>query len=167
VEWLTDGVVTLNPLRAADAEVHLAGEDAELQRWLSGGRSTPEGVAAYLAEVERRWEHGGPVFNFAIRYGHDLQLVGTIDVQLEPDYARPGQANLAYGLYPQWRHRGLASRAVQLALRFLRDRTDAREALIRTDPLNQSSAEVARRTGFVLLTSADGDGSMDHYVRAV
>lgn len=164
---LTDGVVTLDPLRATDASEHLAGEDVELQRWLSGGRSTPEGVAAYLRTVEEHWRSQGPIFHFAIRFGVDLRLTGTIDVQLEQDYTRHGQANLAYGVYPQWRHRGIATRAVNLALRFLRDYTDAEEALIRADPRNQASVEVARRTGFTLVAASDGVGSLDHYERPV
>lgn len=164
---LTDGVVTLDPLRATDAQEHLAGEDVELERWLSGGRSTPESVAAYLSIVEDRWRARGPIFHFAIRFGDDLRLAGTIDVQLEQDYTRPGQANLAYGLYPQWRHRGIATRAVNLALRFLRDHTDVGEALIRTDPRNQASAEVACRAGFTQVAAGNGAGSMDHYERPV
>jgi hypothetical protein len=37
---LTDGVVFLRPLCAEDAAEHLAGEDDEMAKWLSGGRST-------------------------------------------------------------------------------------------------------------------------------
>jgi hypothetical protein len=46
---LTDGVVFLRPLTAEDAAEHLAGEDEEMAKWLSGGRSTLENVQALQA----------------------------------------------------------------------------------------------------------------------
>jgi RimJ/RimL family protein N-acetyltransferase len=94
------------------------------------------------------WLAGGPTFSFAIRSALDDRLAGTIDVQLKPDHAFQGFANLAYGLYAPYRGRGWASRAVELAVRFLLRRDDTTDVLIRVEPANSASIAVANRTGF-------------------
>src|SRR4051794_20594145 len=58
----SDGVVLIRPLAVSDAEVHFAGEDDELVRWLSGGRSTLESNRAFIADTLRMWRAGGPQF---------------------------------------------------------------------------------------------------------
>lgn len=163
---LTDGTVTLTPLGPADYDAHLAGEDAELVRWLSGGPSTPEGLRAYLELCERWWREGGPMHHFGIRV--DAVLTGTMDVQTGQPYLAPAQANLAYGLYPAWRGRGLASRAVELACCYATGLGCA-EAVIRCDPANRPSAAVAHRTGFTFRQRrSEPDGSLlDWYIRAL
>jgi RimJ/RimL family protein N-acetyltransferase len=138
---ITDGVLTLAPLRLADAATHLAGEDAELVRWLNSGPGTLPGVEAYIHGTIAQWAAGGPKLAFGIRV--DGVLAGTIDVNLAlPD------AELAYGLYPEWRGSGFATRAVLLACRYLRDRGDVDRAVISADPRNRASAAVAERAGF-------------------
>jgi RimJ/RimL family protein N-acetyltransferase len=164
---LGDGVVSLDPLRSSDAEEHLRGEDEELQRWLSGGKSTLEGVSTYLRQVDREWQARGPIFHFAVRVEPHRALAGTIDVQFDQPYARSNQVNLAYGIYPEWRRRGFATRAVNLSLQFLREHTDAREALIRSDPGNRASALVAEGTGFTTVPLVSDHGGMIHFERAV
>lgn len=144
----TDDVVTLRPLWQADAAEHLAGQDTEIIRWLSGGPSTLETVRGYIQRAETMWSAGGPIFTFGIRATNREALAGTIDVQLQRPYAAPGQANLAFGLYPAWRGQGLASRAVLLAVCCLREHTEAEQALIRAAPVNTSSCAAARRAGF-------------------
>ena len=106
------------------------------------------------------WENGGPIFTFAIRLKAEDTLIGTLDVQLNQDAYRSDQANLAYGLYPDWRGRGYATRAVSLAVEFLRPVFTVGSALIRVEPANASSAAVAVRAGFSLVTKAaeTGDG---------
>lgn len=157
---ISDGVIVLRPLNTEDAADHLAGEDAELVRWLNGGPGTTETVRRYIEHVEQMWQDGGPVFTFAVRLLAGDTLVGTIDVQLHQDAYRPDQANLAYGLYPAWRGHGFATRAVRLALEFLRPAASVHSALIRADPGNVSSAAVAVRAGFKLVKPAaeNGDG---------
>ncbi|HZA16635.1 MAG TPA: GNAT family N-acetyltransferase [Pseudonocardiaceae bacterium] len=83
-------------------------------------------------------------------HGEPRHARRTIDVQLRQPYATQEQANLAFGLYPAWRGRGLATRAVLLAIRFLHERTNIEQALIRVDPANTASSAVARRAGFRL-----------------
>jgi RimJ/RimL family protein N-acetyltransferase len=163
---LTDGTVTLTPLGPADFDAHLAGEDEELVRWLSGGRATPAGLRDYLARCERWWAEGGPFHNFGIRVGEDLVLAGTVDVQPGQYYLQPGQANLAYGLYPQWRGQGLATRAVILACEYA-TMLGCAEAVIRCEPENARSAAVAVRAGFEFRQRrSEPDGTiLDWHVR--
>ena len=145
---LRDGVVLLRPLTRSDAPDHLAGEDEELVRWLNGGPGTVETVARHIAAAQEMWMAGGPTLSFAIRSALDDRLAGTIDIQMQPDHAPQGFANLAYGLYAPYRGRGWASRAVELAVEFLSRRGGTSDVLIRVDPANRASIAVAKRTGF-------------------
>jgi RimJ/RimL family protein N-acetyltransferase len=166
---LADGVVTLRPLELVDARAHLAGEDEELIRWLNGGPGTPERVEAHVRRCMDSWEAGGPTFTFGIRAGTEGLLVGTIDVRLEHEELVSGQAQLAYGLYPEARGRGFATRAVMLACRFAAALPDVAEAVIRVDPRNPASAGVAVRAGFRYVGHRIEvrEGSLDWYVRGL
>jgi RimJ/RimL family protein N-acetyltransferase len=161
---LTDGVVVLRPVELGDVAEHLAGEDEELVRWLNGGPGTRETVEAHVRACMAAWEAGGPTITFGIRAGAPERLVGTVDAHLNLAGLEPGQANIAYGLYPHARGRGLASRAVELMCTFLAARHGVREAVIRTDPANTASVAVALRTGFHLARRG-GEGELDWYIR--
>ncbi|MET9063252.1 MULTISPECIES: GNAT family N-acetyltransferase [Streptomyces] len=163
---LSDGIVTLSPLRPDDVEPHLAGEDELLVRWLSGGPSTREGAEAYFRHCREQWDTAGPLRAFGIRVGSDEVLAGTIDLRFAGAGLEPGQVNVAYGLYPPWRGRGLATRAVLLAFPYVASEGGA-EAVIKVEPGNPASAAVAQRAGFTPGGSAyDKDGTLyDRYVR--
>ncbi|MFC7329971.1 GNAT family N-acetyltransferase [Marinactinospora rubrisoli] len=163
---LSDGIVTLSPLRMDDVEAHLAGEDELLVRWLNGGPGTREGVAAYIRDCQEQWTVGGPLRAFGIRAGAGKVLAGTIDLRFEGEGLTSGQVNVAYGLYPSWRGRGLATRAVLLVSRYAAS-AGGREAVIQVEPENPASAAVARRAGFVLGARTRGDdGTRLHwYIR--
>ncbi|MGW0291172.1 GNAT family N-acetyltransferase [Streptomyces tuirus] len=115
---LSDGIITLSPLCLDDAEAHLAGEDEMLVRWLSGGPGTREGVETYTRRCRDQWDAAGPLRAFGIRVGTENTLAGTIDLRFVAEDLSPGQVNVAYGLYPSWRGRCLATRAVLLASRY-------------------------------------------------
>ena len=160
---LTDGVVEISPLRWADVEPHLAGEDAELVRWLHGGTGSLATVRAHVRRSIERWVADGPKLSFGIRLDRGTVLAGTIDADHDP---QPGsrRANLAYGVYPQFRRRGVATRAVLLACRYLSERGDIDRILIDVDPANVASAHVARRAGFRFLTHiSDDEDAFDRY----
>ncbi|MDQ3765718.1 MAG: GNAT family N-acetyltransferase [Actinomycetota bacterium] len=135
-------------------------------KWLNGGRGSAETVRAH---AEAMWAADGPIFTFGIHPASRDTLAGTIDVQLHHPYATPEQANLAFGLYPAWRGRGLATRAVLLAVRSLHERTNIKQALIRVDPANTASSAVARRAGFRLAetTFQAERGELDWFIRNV
>lgn len=165
---LDDGTVVLVPLRVSDAADHFAGEDAALVRWLNGGPGSLEGVRDHLQRVERDWRgEGEPIYSFAIRDARSDVLMGTLDLQLEQPATRPGQANLAYGLYAPWRGRGIATRAVRLGCTFLAEHTEITGALIRTAADNPASAAVAVRCGFTLVQRAEDADGLDRWERDV
>ncbi|MFC9431398.1 GNAT family N-acetyltransferase [Streptomyces sp. NPDC056987] len=163
---LSDGIIALSPLRSDDAEAHLAGEDEALVRWLSGGPSTREGVKAYMRHCRQQWETAGSLRAFGIRVGADEALAGTIDLRFVAEGLAPGQVNVAYGLYPSWRGRGLATRAVLLVSRYAASE-GATEAVIRVEPENATSAAVAQRAGFIpgKHTHSEDGTRLDWYIR--
>ncbi|MCX4825675.1 hypothetical protein OG883_38685 [Streptomyces sp. NBC_01142] len=56
---LSDGIITLSPLRLDDVKAHLTGEDELLVRWLNGGPGTREGVEAYFQHCWEQWDMPG------------------------------------------------------------------------------------------------------------
>lgn len=156
-----DGVVVLSPLGWDDVEPHLAGEDAELVRWLSGGPGSLATVRAHVRRAIERWRDDGPKLSFGIRIDGGSVLAGTIDAELD---AAAGCAGLLYGIYPAYRRRGLATRAVRLAARYLGERGDVRRIWIDVDPNNVPSIGVARRAGFRFVRHViDDEGDFDRY----
>lgn len=138
----------MRPLTHEDVGASGPGLQEELSRWLNSGAGSAETVYQHVAQGVEQWVSGGPNFRFAIVTVADQALVGTIDVQLDQPFLTAGQANLAYLLYPLSRGHGFATRAVRLAVDFLRRHTDIREALILTGTDNPASAAVAQRAGF-------------------
>ncbi|WP_426404628.1 GNAT family N-acetyltransferase [Streptomyces sp. R-07] len=163
---LSDGIVSLSPLRLDDVEAHLTGEDELLVRWLNGGPGTREGVEAYIRHCREQWASGGPFRAFGIRVGADETLAGTVDLRFEGQGLAPGQVNVAYGLYPSWRGHGLATRAVLLASQYASSE-GGEAAVIQVEPENPASAAVAQRAGFTpgkQRRSEDGT-RFDWYIR--
>ncbi len=145
---LTDGVVRLRPMTPADAEQHLAGEDEPTVRFLSGGRSTMETVLAWIERNRVSLETSGPVRAFGICLADAGTLVGMVEANMSAPGFRPGVANITYGLYPDVRGTGYATRAVDLLTRYLVDQTDTEVAAIQVHPENLASARLPGRLGF-------------------
>jgi hypothetical protein len=95
---LTDGVVSLRPPRPEDAADHLAGEDHEIAKWLSGGRSTMATVQSYIRSCEENWRGDGPRRAFGIFDCATNRLIGSIEANLAFPLLEPTQANVSYGL---------------------------------------------------------------------
>lgn len=163
---LSDGIVTLSPLRLDDVNAHLAGEDELLVRWLNGGPGTREGVEAYFRHCRDQWDTAGPLRAFGIRADTGRTLAGTIDLRFAGEQLAPGQVNVAYGLYPSWRGRGLATRAVLLVSQYAASE-GGEEAVIQVDPENPGSGAVARRAGFTHTgrTQTTDGTRFDRYIR--
>lgn len=146
---LSDETITLRPFRLENAEEHLAGEDAAQIRWLSGGKGTLEGVRRWIRTNQKYWESNGSIFCFAI-FDPENDLVGMVEANAdfrEVDGLEEGDANISYGLYPQARGKGYATRAVFLMLPFLMEK-GVKRAVIRVSPDNEDSLKVPLRCGF-------------------
>ena len=110
---LSDGVIQLRPLTQADAAAHLAGEDEEMAKWLSGGRSTAATVHTAIDKFEEQWHTGGPRRAFGVFDCSNDQLIGFVEANLEL-LGNPAEVNVSYGIFFPWRGRGLAWRAIDL-----------------------------------------------------
>ncbi|MFD8295731.1 GNAT family N-acetyltransferase [Streptomyces bauhiniae] len=120
-------------------DAHLAGENELLVRRPNGGPGTREGIEAYFRHCREQGDTAGPLRAFGIRMGTAELLAGTIDLRFAGEGLAPGQVNVAYGLYPSWRGRGLATRAVLLATQYAASEGGA-EAVIQVEPENPASA---------------------------
>lgn len=130
VSWhpVTDGIVTIRPFDTSDREALLAGRDAEAVRWLGEGSQAPSPSACI--------EAGGAV-------------VGWIDADVDQPWLEPGEVNLGYEVFPEFRGQGRGFRALQLFLHHLAQRTDVRIATVLIDADNVPSLRLAGRPGFV------------------
>jgi GNAT superfamily N-acetyltransferase len=124
----TDGVVTLRPPRAGDAQVLIEGRDDEFVRWLGPGAEIPSPVACVWVGDE---------------------LVGWVDYDVEHAWLKPGEVNVGYYLFPAARGKGYASRAVELLLQHLAAETEHSVATLLIHPENDRSLRLAGRLGFV------------------
>ncbi len=144
-----DALIMLRPLRTQDAALHLAGEDAEQVRWLSGRAGTVESARAWIERNAATRARGEPLWNFGIWLRATGELAGNVEAKadLAVPGVGPGEANISYVIFPAWRRQGLAARAVGLVCDGLRH-AGLERAVIRADPDNVASIRVARRAGF-------------------
>jgi len=164
---LTDGVILLRPLTAEDAVDHLAGEDEEMAKWLSGGRSTMANVEKAILNWQQNWQTGGPRRAFGVFDCATNRLVGFVEVNLAR-IAEPGQVNASYGVFRQWRRQGLAVRTINLMDQYLRTTTEARQIVLRIAPANVASLKFAEKAGFTFRGFFDEpEGRMARYVRDI
>jgi len=165
VPRLSDGVIFLRPQTMEDAAEHLAGEDEELARWANGGRGTPATVETFIRNNQESWRLGGPRRSFGVFDCAGNRLIGFIEVNLAR-LVGPGEVNVSYGIFPQWRRRGLAVRAINLMDQYLRTATDSRQMVLRIAPANTASLKLAEKAAFTFLGLFDEpEGQMAIYVR--
>jgi RimJ/RimL family protein N-acetyltransferase len=148
---LTDGVLFLRPLRAEDAAEHLAGEDHEIAKWLSGGRSTLATVESYIRSCEENWRCGGPRRAFGIFDCTTNRLIGSIEANLAFPPIEANQANVSYGVFLASRGNGTALRALRLMAAYLKSVDGMRQMILRISSENAASLRVAKKSGFQFL----------------
>lgn len=144
---LSDGVVRLTPLTVADAgDFHrMMGDPQVLRHHVPPVRPT-------LAETVRRcrytgawWLHGDRA-EIAIRDARTGAFAGHLQLM---DIVPPlGQAMIGYSLLPEYRGRGLMTRAVSLLTRWAFTATPLHRITAGTDPANTRSQRVLERCGF-------------------
>jgi len=145
---LTDGVVTLRPLGAADVEDTFA------------LRSLPEVMASAVPPVPRPREAieraclrsqagwlAGERADFTIRDAATDAYAGEIGLYYwEPPSA---QAMIGYSMLPQWRGLGYATRAARLVAGWAFDEVGIARLIAGTQPSNLGSQRVLERAGFI------------------
>jgi RimJ/RimL family protein N-acetyltransferase len=144
---LTDGVVTVRPLRAADTE------DTYRLRQLPDVVETsvppePPGrahIAEFCARAESAWLQGNRA-DFTIRDAATGAYAGEIGLFYhEP---RTQQAMIGYSLAPEWRGRGYMTRAARLVSRWAFTEAGIQRIIAGTAPGNEGSQRVLARAGF-------------------
>ncbi|MBM6399286.1 GNAT family N-acetyltransferase [Phycicoccus sonneratiae] len=152
--------VRLRPLSEDDLRVHAAGCDALVVRWSGGGQeSTDEDHLRWLRANARAWREGGDLLDVAVEDVRSGEHVGVVGVQRHRPELEPDDVNLTYAVYAGHRGRGYATAAVSAAMALAAQRAPVRRFVIRCDPENRASAEVALRAGFEALgpvTEPDG-----------
>lgn len=143
---LSDGVVSLRRLAPGDAPALFAlSQLPEVRRSNIGGPSTLEGVRERCALAEADWLAGVRAA-CAIVDTATGDFAGDIGLFYQEPFLR--QAILGYSLRPEFRGRGLASRAARL----LSDWAMADAGVVRvvagTFPYNDASRRVLERAGF-------------------
>jgi RimJ/RimL family protein N-acetyltransferase len=138
---LTDGVVELRPLGPADTA------DVVALRALPEVAATSFGdteVARICAEAEGEWL-AGRAARLTIRDGATGALAGEIGMfQLDPT----GQAMLGADLFPAFRGKGFATRAVRLIADWAFGTVGLARLIAGTTPDNVASQAVLERAGF-------------------
>ena len=139
---LSDGVVTLRPLREDDLPAIERGiADPDVVRWIGPTDSGRELLERNLA----RWAEGTSA-NFSICDRTDAVLG---QVWMTRDLADANRGRVGYWLLPEARGKGYATRSVHLISRWvLGDLGLARLSLF-TEPSNERSRRVAERSGYV------------------
>jgi RimJ/RimL family protein N-acetyltransferase len=143
---LEDGVIALDAHTLADVAAHVEGEDDEQARrfgWYPK-RSTTETATAAIEAWRAQWAAGGPRRAFAIRTLPDQALAGGCELRIEGD----GRAALSYWIFPAFRGRGLASRAVRLVTAWAFAQLEVARVELLIEPDNHASLAVARAAGF-------------------
>jgi RimJ/RimL family protein N-acetyltransferase len=144
---LTDGVVTLTGHTLADAGPHLAGEDEEQARrfgWYPQ-RSTTAGVRSAIRRWRREWLEQGARRAFAVRDAQTGELAGGCELRIKGAET----AEASYWIFPAYRGRGWAARALGLAVRWATAQVGIRHFLVEIEPDNLASVGVALRAGFI------------------
>jgi RimJ/RimL family protein N-acetyltransferase len=141
---LTDGTVCLRYRRVCDLDaIAAASYDAETRRWLTDPPVEDEARAASMARVAEAFRSGRSA-PLVIADGTTDQPVGLINVQFRDDQV----ATIAYSVFPGHRGKGVAPRAVRLAVDWAFADRGLSELLLEIDPANLASVRVARKCGF-------------------
>jgi RimJ/RimL family protein N-acetyltransferase len=143
-ESMSDGTVLLDPHRIDDAEAHPLGEDDEMRRRFDAVRpATLEETCQAIARWIAGRAEGRPMFAYALR-GTSGQLIGGCELRMRSE----SSANLSYWVFPSFRGRGHAVRAVNLLCAASARIPELRRLEMRISPDNESSRRVAEKAGF-------------------
>ncbi|GIH76922.1 GNAT family N-acetyltransferase [Planobispora longispora] len=144
---LSDGVVRLTPLTAADAADRLALESLPdvMEHHVPPEVPDPAENETFCREAGMRWLAGSRA-ELVIRDAAGGAFAGSI--QLAMILPPLGQAMTGYSLRPEFRGRGFATRAVNLLVEWAFTHTGLARIVAGTDPGNTASHRVLERAGF-------------------
>jgi RimJ/RimL family protein N-acetyltransferase len=148
---LTDGVVELR-LPSPDA-----GDIATINQYVENGQLDggwlPDVPLVTGERLVNDWldcwngrSSGGATFTFVVTVPDEPRFIGVVGVADRDD----GAFEMTYGTAPDWRGRGLASRATRLAAQWVARQPSVRTLEVLIDPGQRASERVAVNAGFVL-----------------
>ena len=141
---LTDGTVCLRYRRVSDLDaICAASYDPETRRWLTDPPMDDEARAASMARTAEAFR-GGRSAPLVIADRTANQPIGLINVQFRDDQV----ATIAYSVFSAHRGKGVAPRAVRLAVDWAFTDLGLSELLLEIDPENLASVRVAQKCGF-------------------
>jgi len=143
---LTDGVVTLRPLRTGDADaLHRLNSVSDVMA--SNNRTEPVPpvfIEGFCARAEANWLAGIRA-DLAIEDAATGEFAGNVGLfGLSP----VGEGMIGYAMLPAWRGRGYATRAVRLLSAWALGPAGLARLVAGTDPANSASQRVLSRARF-------------------
>jgi RimJ/RimL family protein N-acetyltransferase len=154
-EAMADDAVTLDGFTLEDVDAQLAGEDEEHARrfgWFPD-RSTAETVTEAITAWQNDERLGRQRRAFAVRTADRHVLAGGCEIRWRSD----GTAEISYWVFPAFRGRGLASRAVRLVIRWADRHLDVLSIRLEIEPDNIDSIRVATAAGFTATSETVDD----------
>jgi len=142
---LTDGEIILDSYRIEDVDDHMRGEDEEmLRRFGSPHRPTREQTLVAINRWIDARRAGGPMFAYALRQPSGL-LMGGCEIRV----LSRERAAVSYWIYPEFRNRGYATRAITLLANHAAQIDGLRQLEAHVDADNLASRRLAEKAGFV------------------
>jgi RimJ/RimL family protein N-acetyltransferase len=144
---LSDGTVTLRPMRESDLPGLMEeGGDETTRRWVNVPIPYTEKFAREeLTKLMGSWDDPASPLAFTITECGNDEYRGVILLSTE----RPsGIVELAYGVHPAARRRGLVTRSIRLVAPWAFRALGAERLEGRTDPENIASQRALERAGF-------------------
>ena len=169
---LTDGVVTIRPLCAADAGdlLALASLPVVISTSVGDRMPTPAWAARRCSTVGYLWLIGSRI-TFAICDAETGAFAGDIGLFNE---AQTGQAMIGYSLVREWRGRSFAARAARLLADWALDEAGIARVVAGAATDNLASRRTLEKAGFIAegiersrLPGRDGGARIDDVVYAL
>jgi RimJ/RimL family protein N-acetyltransferase/nitrite reductase/ring-hydroxylating ferredoxin subunit len=144
---LSDGVVTLRPLRAEDAPtIAAACQDPAIARWIPLIPVPYEEADArrFILMTLQAWKDGTG-YEFGIADATTGAWVGSVGIHVGQN---PRRHAVGYLVAPEHRRRGIATRALRLATGWAFENLSVQRLALWTLPGNVASQAVAEKAGF-------------------
>ncbi|MFF1695114.1 GNAT family N-acetyltransferase [Streptomyces sp. NPDC058257] len=143
-EPLADGVVAVRLRRESDLPaIGAASHDPQTRRWLDDEPMDEAALGTSMAKVEEAWRSGRAA-PLLIADAETDEPVGIINLQFRDDEV----ATVAYSVFPAYRGRGIAPRAVRLLAGWALGDLGLTQLLLEAAAENTSSVRVAEKCGF-------------------